>query len=151
MATTRGNGSACRRCSTWASTTPAGFTSTTAAPFEVVSRASGGRISAFAVFVTDGPAVAIKMTAHLVCGDREHEKPGVFTSDPDAGTLHFRPAADTLFAGAYPDAAFDLTFDEPDQVKSLGQLGDLPWATATTTTATQIRFSIGGTLTERRP
>ena len=114
--------------------------------FEVVSRASGGRIS-FAVFVTDGPAVAVKMTAHLVCGDREHEKPGAFTSDPDAGSFHFRPAADTLFAGAYPDATFDLTFDEPGQVTAMGQLDDLPWATATTSASQQIRFSIGGTLT----
>jgi len=114
--------------------------------FEVVSRASGGRMT-FAVFATDGPAVAVKMTAHLVCGDREHEKPGAFTADPDAGAIHFRPAADTLFAGAYPDASFDLTFDEPDQVESMGQLGDLPWATATTSASTQIRFSIGGALT----
>jgi len=114
--------------------------------FEVVSRASGGRIQ-FAVFVTDGPAVAVKMTAHLVCGDREHEKPGTFSSDQNAGRFTFRPAADTLFAGAYPDAGFDLTFDEPDQLVSLGQLDNLPWATATTTATTQLRFSIGGALT----
>ncbi len=114
--------------------------------FEVVSRASGGRIQ-FAVFVTDGPAVAVKMTAHLVCGDREHEKPGSFSSNQNAGRFTFRPAADTLFAGAYPDAGFDLTFDEPDQLVSLGQLDNLPWATATTTATTQLRFSIGGALT----
>ena len=58
--------------------------------FEVVSRVSGGRIS-FAVFVTDGPAVAVKLTAHLVCGDREHEKPGGFTRDPQRGCAALPP------------------------------------------------------------
>ncbi|MEE9405697.1 MAG: amylo-alpha-1,6-glucosidase, partial [Algisphaera sp.] len=120
---------------------------------EVATRASGDQIS-FAAFVHDNlhdnshdsTPVTLRLTAHVVLGDREHEKPGTFESNLATGRFTFHPVSDTLMHGAYPNASFHWTFDDPSQLAALGQIDDLPWATATSKPTTQLRFSMGGSL-----